>query len=521
MTPKSVNRLRIGIDVGGTNTDAVVMEGRQVLAAVKAPTTSDVTSGIQDALERVIAQAQVSHSQIGHVMIGTTHFTNAIVERKNLSEVAAIRLGLPAAACLPPMVDWPTDLRAAIGGHRYMLKGGFEYDGRVLSELDVDGLAEIAKEISKKGIGAAAITSIFGPVNDDMERRARDILQSLLPGLDIVLSSQIGRIGLLERESAAIMNAALLDLANSTISAFEGAISTSGLTCGFSITQNDGTLMEADMVRRYPVMTFASGPTNSLRGATFLTNLRNAIVVDVGGTTSDIGILAEGFPRQASSTVDIGGVRTNFRMPDILAIGVGGGSIVAADGTQVGPVSVGHKIASEAMVFGGTALTATDVAVGSGVTNIGAPSRVTNLQPDLLKTALHTIHQQIERGVDRCRVSADPLPVIAVGGGAFLLPDQLGDLEVIRPENASVANAVGAAIAQVSGEVDRIFNLEGATRETAMAAAEDEARNRAIQAGAIPQSIEVVEREDVPLAYLPGNATRIRVRVVGDMEGLL
>ena len=147
-------------------------------------------------------------------MIGTTHFTNAVVERRPLSQVAAIRLGLPAAACLPPMVDWPEDLRAAVGGHAFMIRGGHEFDGRVLSDLDIAALDSVATEIASRGISAVAITSIFAPVNDTMERQARDYLVGRLPGLKVVLSSEIGRIGLLERENAAIMNAALLDLAD-------------------------------------------------------------------------------------------------------------------------------------------------------------------------------------------------------------------------------------------------------------------------------------------------------------------
>lgn len=510
--------IRIGIDVGGTNTDAVVMRSRAVLAAIKTATTSDVTSGVRNAMEQAIGKSGVAREAIGHVMIGTTHFTNAIVERKHLSEVAAIRLGLPAAACLPPMVDWPTDLRDAVGGHAHMLRGGYEYDGRILSELDFDGLERIAEEIAAKDIKAAAITSIFGPVNNTMELQARDHLLKRLPDLRIVLSSEIGRIGLLERESAAIMNAALLELADLTVSAFGDALKACGLTCGFSITQNDGTLMDADRVRRFPVLTFASGPTNSLRGAAFLTGLKDAIVVDIGGTTSDVGALSHGFPRQASSVVDIGGVRTNFRMPDVFAIGLGGGSLVADDGESVGPKSVGYRIAEEALVFGGSILTATDIAVKLGKADVGDPGQAASVDTALAGRAMAVMTEKLERAVERCRLSADPIPVIAVGGGSILMPDRLGDLDVTRPENFGVANAVGAAIAQISGEVDRIVSLEGTTRGAALAEAEIEARDNAVAAGAIADTIEVIEREDVPLAYLPGNATRIRVRVVGDME---
>lgn len=510
--------LRIGIDVGGTNTDAVIMDGRKVLCAIKTATTQDVTSGVRTAMELAIDKAGISKDKIGHVMIGTTHFTNAVIERKHLSQVVAIRLGLPATACLPPMVDWPDDLRDAVGGHAHMLRGGYEFDGRVLAELDIDGLDKLADEIAQKGIDTVAITCVFGPINSAMEKRARDALLGRFPKLKIVLSSDIGRIGLLERENATILNAALLDLADKTVSAFGAALDACGLECGFSITQNDGTLMAADMVRRFPVLTFASGPTNSMRGAAFLTGLKDAIVVDIGGTTSDVGALTHGFPRQAATIVDIGGVRTNFRMPDVFAIGLGGGSIVSEDGKTVGPQSVGYRISQDALIFGGATLTATDIAVRLGEADVGDAQGVAEIDRDAAKTALAAMHKMLARAVERSRTSADPIPVIAVGGGSLLMPDRLGDLEIIRPDNYDVANAVGAAIAQISGEVDRIFSLDGTTRAKALEAAENEARNNAIQAGAIVETIEIIEREDVPLAYLPGNATRIRVRVVGDME---
>lgn len=510
--------LRLGIDVGGTNTDAVVMDGRTVLSGIKTATTPDVTSGVRAAMEEAIGRAAIDKRQVRHVMIGTTHFTNAVIERQHLSQVAAIRLCLPATACLPPMVDWPDDLLSAIGGHAYMLRGGHEFDGRVHSPLDIAGLALVADDIERKGLRIAAITSVFASIDDRMEREAAARLTERLPGLRVVLSSEIGRVGLLERESAAILNASLLDLAETTTSAFAGAIDDCGLNCGFSITQNDGTLMAADRVKRFPVLTFASGPTNSMRGAAFLTGLRDAIVIDIGGTTSDVGSLVAGFPRMASTTVDIGGVRTNFRMPDVFAVGLGGGSIVSDDGGTVGPRSVAYRLVDEARVFGGGTLTATDIAVRLGKASLGDPRLVTAVPEALAVRAYSAMRRTLELAVDRSRMSAVPVPVIVVGGGSILMPEEIAGLQVLRPENYGVANAVGAAIAQISGEVDRVFSLSHASREAALTEAEQEARARAVAQGAKAETIEIIEREDVPLAYLPGNATRIRVRVVGDME---
>ena len=512
---------RIGVDVGGTNTDAVIMRGRDVVAAVKAATTRDVTSGVQQALTGVLDKSGIAASAIGAVVIGTTHFTNAIVERRHLTPTAAVRLCLPAGAALPPMVDWPADLLAVLGEHVYMAKGGNEFDGRAISPLDPDEIAAVGRDIAGKGIKAIAVSAIFSPVDDRMEAEAAAILAKAVPDARIVCSAGIGRVGLLQRENAAILNASLMALAEVTVDAFGDALRACGLTCRFYISQNDGTLMDTDTVRRIPVLTIASGPTNSMRGAAFLSGHADAVVVDVGGTTTDVGLLQNGFPREATSLVSVGGVRTNFRMPDMLSFGLGGGSIVksGAGAVTVGPQSVGYEIASKALVFGGDTLTASDIAVALGLADFGDRSKVAGLDPEMLRQAKAAMDASVEQAVERSRVSATPIPVIAVGGGSILLAERIGGLDVIRPQNFAVANAVGAAIAQASGEIDRVFALVGGlTREAALADAEATARARAIAAGAIAETIVVVEREDVPLAYLPGNATRVHVKVVGEMS---
>ena len=304
------------------------------------------------------------------------------------------------------------------------------------------------------------------------------------------------------------------------MAALREGVAQCGITCPVYLSQNDGTLIAGTQAERFPVLTFASGPTNSMRGAAFLTGRSEAIVIDIGGTTTDVGLLHKGFPRQAGSTVDVGGGRTNFRMPDVFSIGLGGGSKVVDDAPlpRVGPQSVGYELLRQARVFEGDVLTATDIAVASGRARIGDASRVRGLDPAFAQRCLSVIDRRLGLAADRARVSPDLIPVIAVGGGSILMPPMLGALEVIRPEHFAVANAIGAAIAQTSGEVDRIYSLETLSREAALADAENEARAKAVAAGALPRSIHVTEREDVPLAYLRGNATRVRVKVVGDME---
>lgn len=512
---------RIGIDVGGTNTDAVLIEDGKVTGALKAPTSEDVTTGILEALKGlgatgVLKAADGSLKKIDGVMIGTTHFINAVVQRKHMSRVAALRLGMPASASLPPFCDWPEDLAALVRGGVWMVEGGHEYDGRLFMPLDEPAVTKAAEEMKAAGLKSVGISSIFSPLDPSHERRAADLVLAVIPDAAITCSSDLGRIGLLERENAGLLNAALADLARDTIAAFDKAIKDSGIAAPLFITQNDGTVVEAAQARRLPVYSFASGATNSMRGAAYLSGLQDAMVIDVGGTTTDVGQLKLGFPREANSVVKVGGVRTLFRMPDLLSIGLGGGSHVQLEPLKVGPLSVGYKLLKDGIAFGGTQLTTTDIAIATGVLKLGDRSKVAHLDAATCKRVFDEAARLAEEAIDRMKTESGDVPLIAVGGGAFLVPDKMaGVSQVIHVQHGDCANAVGAAIAQVSGECDQIF--KDLSRVDAIAAAQGIANDRAVAAGADRKSLQTIESEDMPLAYLPGNSVRVRVRVVGDV----
>ena len=509
--------IRLGIDVGGTNTDAVLIEGDVVLHAVKTPTTADVTSGVVTALGRLIAGAGIPLDRVRAVMIGTTHFTNAVVQRRELAPVAAVRIGLPAAATLEPFIDWPADLRRLVQGPTFMIRGGHEVDGTPIVPFDHQAMRAAAREIRAAGVRAAGVSAVFSPLNADVERAAGRILADECPGLSVTLSHELGRIGLLARENVTLLNAALVDLARRTVAAFVRALADSGIAAPLYITQNDGTVSLAEEAALFPVHSFASGPTNSLRGAAFLSGITDALVVDVGGTTSDVGCLRHGFPREANNVVEVGGVRTLFRMPDLLSIGLGGGTLCdPTDPACIGPTSVGFRLTERARVFGGPDLTCTDVAVAAGLIDLGDRARVAALDPRYVDAALGRMRDMLTDTIDRMKSDAAEVPLIAVGGGCFLVPERMeGISRVVHVPHQGVANAVGAAIAQVSGEVDQIF--QNLTREGAIERARAIAGERAERAGADRATLQVVELEDIPLSYLPGNSLRVRARVVGDI----
>jgi len=512
---------RIGIDVGGTNTDAVILDAAdRVIASTKSPTTTDVTIGIVNALQAILAASQLPPETIRYAMLGTTHCTNAIVTRQGLTPVGVLRLGAPATRAVEPMLTWPADLRRTVCSHAYILRGGHEYNGEQLSALDPHEIRNALQRM-KGDVQAVAITGVFSPVNPEHELRVRDLVhEELGSDIPVSLSSEVGSVSLLERENATVLNAALIAVARAAIAGFERAMQQLRIPATLFLGQNDGSLMSVDYALRYPIFTIASGPANSIRGAAYLSQLQDAIVIDIGGTTTDVGILQKGFPRESALAVEIGGVRTNFRMPDLLSIGLGGGSRVhQEEEVRIGPDSVGYRLTKEALVFGGQQLTATDLAVAAGRARLGDPSKAQSLSASLVEAGLAYMSHSLDDTIDRIKLSVDPVPVIAVGGGSILFPERLaGVSEIIRPPHHDVANAIGVAIAQVSGTIDRVFALDVMNRTQALDEASRLARERACTAGATPESVELVDLEEIPLAYLPGNAVRIKAKAAGTLK---
>ncbi|MEW9551242.1 hydantoinase/oxoprolinase N-terminal domain-containing protein [Nonomuraea sp. NPDC050783] len=507
--------LRIGIDVGGTNTDAVVLDpAGRVIAKAKRPTTPDVTEGLRAALDAVLAELEEPGERVARVMLGTTHATNAVLERRGLGRVAVLRLGAPATTSVPPLTGWPDDLRKAVSAGEAVLPGGHYVDGR---ELAPPALDAVRRFLDGAGAEAVAVTGVFSPASGEHERLVGELIRDEY-GLPVSLSHEIGSLGLLERENATVLNAALYGVAAHVTGALTAALAERGLGARPYLAQNDGTLMTLEHAARLPVATIGSGPANSLRGAAYLSGAADAIVVDVGGTSTDLGVLSGGFPRESAAAVEIGGVLTNFRMPDILAIALGGGTVVRERG--LGPDSVGYRITEEALVFGGGTATMTDAAVAAGRTPPHAPGwRVDTSETiaDILQRAVAAADGMIADAVDRMALGRAGRPLVAVGGGAFVLPARVpGAGEVVRPEHAEVANAVGAAIALASGRVDTILPA-GDSRSKAIERAKEEAAARAVAAGADPSLVEIVDLLEVPLSYLSEPAVRVHVKAAGPL----
>jgi N-methylhydantoinase A/oxoprolinase/acetone carboxylase beta subunit len=498
--------MRIGIDVGGTNTDAALLDGDgTVLAWTKTPTTDDPGEGIEHALGSVLPDDRTT---VALVALGTTHALNAVVSRRALGRVVTLRVAAPSSRSVPPMTGWPSDLRSVVDGGAAIVRGGVEVDGRV-HPIDHD---EIRRAVDGRPVGAVAIAGPFSLQDPSQELEVADLVRDVV-GADVLIatSHMIGGLGLLERENATILNAALRDVVAGVVDGFASALATHGVDATPFLTQNDGTLMRLEHALEMPVLTIGSGPANSIRGAAALTGITDAHVIDVGGTTTDVGVIRAGFPRVAAVGVDLGGVRTNFRMPDVHAVAVGGGTRLTPEGS-LGSSSVGRTLTRDALVFGGDTPTLSDAAVAAGRVRMGDAARVKGRTwPDALAEA----EGRVADALDRMKTSREPVEVLLVGGGSSLLADTLpGASTVHRPARYDVANAIGAAIALVSGEAEVVAEVAD-HREDAIERCIGQARTRAIAAGADPASIEVVAVDETPLAYMDRPMSQLRAKVAG------
>ena len=564
----------IGIDVGGTNTDAVVIDnstGRaKVLSGAKTLTTADITSGVKEAIRLAILKLedQFTRLSVQQVNIGTTHFINAVVEGKRLAKVSVIRLCGTASKRLPPFSDFPANLAEKLEGTVVLASGGYQFDGQEITQINEAEILSIIETLKKNGDRHIVVSGIFSPLRPDQENEVVDLIHKHYPEASVTASKSIGRIGLLERENAAILNECIRPLCSDAIHGFRESLKELGLHCPMFLTQNDGTILSEEMALKYPVHTFASGATNSMRGAAFLSGLQDALVVDIGGTSTDVGVLLKGFPRHASAEVKIGGVRTNFRMPDVISIGLGGGSYVREinNKVKVGPQSAGYNILQEAFVFAKDgdmkerAITATDIAVKSGIADVGNQQNVDSIKTEFAEKGVDVIHEMITECIDQMRFNDRDLPLILVGGGSILVDTNkkfAGVSSVIKPEYFDVANAVGAALSQVSASLDNTIDLDkiinkaefdeevkseqqtvqdrsektdaSATdkvrqkylknaRDKALEESIEQAKMAVVEAGGVKDSIQLLDKEDIPISYIPGSATRIKVKVVAELK---
>jgi Hydantoinase/oxoprolinase N-terminal region/Hydantoinase/oxoprolinase len=454
---------RLGIDVGETNTDAVLLDHHsQVVQTVKKPTSPDIVSGICDVLTEIIDRKKTNPKDIAAVMIGTTHCLQALRKKENLASVCVIRIGSGKNA-VPPLFEGNDSLRRYVMPNHLEIDGGHEVTGKPLGTMDYSLIDKFFSRLrAKETVEAIVITGTFSPVNPEHENMVASHVRSLVgTEIPVTLSHEIGSIGFIERENASIVNALLSKAMDRALNGLQFMFKHFGINCDIYFTQNDGSLMSYEYALRYPIRTLWSGITNSLLGSSFLTGLKNGVVVDVGGSSVHVALLENGFPKEKRRNQFIDGVRVNVPMPDIVSI----------------PFQQ-EQLGSEEFL------------------------------------------EKLYQAVQRFQPRYEPLPIIFVGGGGQKLAERFHYpwADVIVPDYYQYANAIGACIAPVSGYIDRMVWMDPFNQNEALHSAINEAKHMAISAGANPKTVAVQEAKTIPLAYVPSKALRVRVKVIGTLS---
>jgi N-methylhydantoinase A/oxoprolinase/acetone carboxylase beta subunit len=258
-------------------------------------------------VKHVLEISKIPLDEIVCLVIGTTSFINAVIEQdaRRLKKVGILRLSKSFLREIPPFPEFPPGLAKLCDGYLGYFDGGLTIDGSEESPVNENQVLEHCRKMKGLEIKSVVVAGVFSPIDETFhqEDRVQELVLREMPGVDVVCSHRVANIGFKERENASILNASILHFARRTIHAFKASMQELHLSCPLYLTQNDGTIVDAVSAMEYPIKTFSSGATNSMRGAAYLAGTgldreTSTIVVDMGGTTSDVGVLERsGFPR--------------------------------------------------------------------------------------------------------------------------------------------------------------------------------------------------------------------------------
>ncbi len=318
----------IGIDTGGTCTDAVLIDlaARRVVARAKALTTrGDLAIGIAEALGAVLAasgdEARIA-GRVAHVALSTTLATNAIVEGHG-APIGIILIGFDAAMAAR------SGLAGAVPGAPVLCAaGGHDHAGNEAAPLDEDAVAGFLRDTAD-AVAAYAVAAQYSVRNPAHEHRVRACAEAIA-GHPVTLSCELAHaLDAPRRALTAALNARIIGRITALIGAVQVAMAQHGIAAPLRIVKGDGTLAAAELIAARPIETILSGPAASTIGAKFLSRRDDLVVADIGGTTTDIAVLEGGWPRLDPAGARVGGHRTLVPAIDLASIALGGDSEVA------------------------------------------------------------------------------------------------------------------------------------------------------------------------------------------------
>ena len=317
--------ISLGIDTGGTYTDAVIFsDARGVIAKAKSLTTRhDLSEGIAGAADAALAAAQIDSREIRLVSLSTTLATNALVEGQG-QRVALVMIGFGEDDLARDGLG-----EAAKAGPVIFLPGGHDVHGRE-TPLEMDRLQEALPQLATE-VSAFAVAGYFAVRNPAHEQRVRDLILRET-GLPVTCSHELSsKLGGPRRALTTLLNARLVGMIGRLVGACEAYLAGRNIAAPLMVVRGDGALISASEARLRPIETILSGPAASLAGAQFLTGLDSAVVSDIGGTTTDVAILENGRPKLDPDGAMVGGHRTMVEAVAMRTYGLGGDSEVRID----------------------------------------------------------------------------------------------------------------------------------------------------------------------------------------------
>ena len=327
----------LGVDTGGTYTDAAVLDGdaTRVLAKAKALTSRpDLSTGVAGAIDAAIATAGIAASEVEMVSLSTTLATNALVEGQG-GRIALVFIGFDADELGRAGLD-----EALRGDPVVTLAGGHNHAGGEIAPLDLGALRSALPALTE--VTGFAVAARFATRNPAHERAAAEVIRAAT-GLPVTCSHELSAaLGGPKRALTAVLNARLIGMIAGLIAAVEAHLARIGVTARLMVVRGDGALIPADMARARPIETILSGPAASVAGAAWLTDAPDALISDIGGTTTDICQLQDGRPWIDPQGARVGGFRTMVEAVAMRTWGLGGDSTVTvtdglAGGLRLGP----------------------------------------------------------------------------------------------------------------------------------------------------------------------------------------
>lgn len=460
----------VGIDVGGTTTDAVLIRNGEVCSTAKVSTEpGNLLNSLLEALDAI--SRDVPPEQLERVVFSTTVITNLIAEGKT-DRVALVLI--PGPGINPASYTFPDS---------FYLKGAMDYRGREIHPLDEAEIRKTVDLIRESGFSRAAVISKFGQRNPSHEIRIEEIFREVYPDCKLELGHKVsGKLNFPRRIATAMLASATRDRYQEFVEKIRKALEERNIRAPVYILKADGGTLSVEKSIEFPVETIFSGPAASTIGALALTpEGQTSVLVDIGGTTTDLALILSGKPLLASKGAKLGGFLTHVRAFAVRSLAVGGDSVVRVKDSDTGTklITVGPDRAGPAYCMGGKETTPTDALKVLGLIEVGNPERaseaIKTTASDLGKSEAETAALIVDKAAQMIadavnemfleweqepayriwevlqEKKARPENVVGIGGGAKGLITEIAkklDARPIIPEYAEVGNAIGAAVAR-------------------------------------------------------------------------